>query len=79
MGEGFSGFTADQWKSFTMIYVTSITWDLLKETDQKILANFVRACNILVCKIVSISGLKKAHQRLIKMVKEIEKNTGLKK
>jgi len=25
MGEGFSGFTADQWKNFILIYATSIT------------------------------------------------------
>src|SRR5436190_17116016 len=28
-GDGFSGFTADQWKTFIFIYATTITWDLL--------------------------------------------------
>jgi len=79
MEEGFSGFTADQWKTFIMVYATSITWDLLKEPDQRILANFVRTCNILVCRIVSISDLQEAHQRLINLVKEIEKEYGPKK
>ncbi|CAB4431577.1 unnamed protein product [Rhizophagus irregularis] len=46
-GDGFFGFTADQWKNFILIYATSIIWDLLKESDRRILANFVRACNIL--------------------------------
>jgi hypothetical protein len=32
-GEGFSGFTADQWKTFMLIYITSITWDLLSNSD----------------------------------------------
>jgi hypothetical protein len=73
MGDGFSGFSADQWKTFMLIYATPITWDLLKETDQRILANFVRVCNILVCRIVSINGLKEAHMHLVAMVKEIEK------
>ncbi len=49
MEDGFSGFTADQWKMFILIYATSITWDLLKEDDRKILTYFVRACSILVC------------------------------
>ncbi|PKC08110.1 hypothetical protein RhiirA5_250218, partial [Rhizophagus irregularis] len=78
-GEGFSGYSADQWKTFMMIYATTITWDLLEEPDRKILANFVRACNILVCRIVSIDGLKEAHQRLVELVKEIEKTYGPKK
>jgi len=25
-GEGFSGFTADQWKSFILIYATPLMW-----------------------------------------------------
>ena len=71
-GEGFSSFSADQWKTFILIYVTTITWDLLKEADQKILMNFVCACNILVCRLVSKNDLIEAHQHLIEMVKEIE-------
>jgi hypothetical protein len=76
-GEGFSGFTADQWKSFTLIYATTITWDLLKSNDdRKILNYFVRACNILVCRIISKSGLNEAHQCLLFMVKLVEQRYG---
>ena len=52
VGEGFSGFTADQWKTFILLYATTITWDLLNDNDRKILSYFVRACNILVCRII---------------------------
>ena len=76
MGEGFSGFTADQWKNFILIYATSITWDLLKDDDRKILSYFVRACNILVCRIVSKSGLEEAHECLLSMVKLVERSYG---
>ena len=51
-GEGFSGFTADQWKTFILVYATPLIWDLLSVPDQKILGNFVRACTLLVCQIV---------------------------
>ena len=37
IGDGFSGFTADQWKSFVLIYVTPLMWDLLDIDDRKIL------------------------------------------
>ncbi|PKK60519.1 hypothetical protein RhiirC2_719040 [Rhizophagus irregularis] len=76
MGEGFSGFTADQWKNFILIYVTSITWDLLKNDDRKILSYFVRACNILTCHIISKSGLEEVHKCLLSMVKLVENSYG---
>ena len=41
-GEGFSNFTADMWKTFILIFVTPITWDLLVDIDRRILAYFVR-------------------------------------
>ena len=43
-GDGFFRFTADQQKTFILIYVTTITWDLLKADDRKILSYFGRAC-----------------------------------
>ena len=56
-GNGFSRFTANQWKTFILIYATTITWDLLKDEDRKILSYFIQVCNILVCRIISKSGL----------------------
>src|ERR1043165_1498821 len=50
--EGFSGYTADQWKSFILIYATPLMWDLLSASDREILANFVRACFLLTCRII---------------------------
>jgi hypothetical protein len=76
MGEGFSGFTADQWKTFMLVYATTVTWDLLSKDDKEILSYFVRACNILVCRIISKSGLEEAHQCLLSMVELVEKSYG---
>ena len=78
-GEGFSRFTADQWKTFILVYATSITWDLLCENDQWILTYFVRACSILVSRIVSKGNLEEAHRCLLKMVKLIEEIYGSEK
>src|SRR5436190_14390935 len=69
----FSRFTADQWKTFILIYATTITWDLLKDENRKILSYFIRVCNILVCRIIFKSGLNKAYQCLLSMVKLVEK------
>ena len=51
-------------------------WDLLDDNDQKILANFVRACTLLVCRIINIDILREAHYRLLKVAKLIEENYG---
>jgi hypothetical protein len=57
-GEGFSSFTADQWRSFIMIYATPILWDLLDESDR-------RACFLLVSRIIDRNSLNEAHNRLL--------------
>ena len=58
--EDFSNLTADQWKTFIMIYFTTILWDMLDDKDRKILGNFVRACNILVARFIMEDDLKEA-------------------
>lgn len=75
-GEGFSGFTADQWKSFIMIYATPIMWDLLDYSDREILANFVRACSLLVCRIIDNNALSEAHARLLQVARLVEEHYG---
>ena len=77
-GDGFSGFTADQWKAFILIYATTITWDLLKDEDRKYYL-ILYECVISLCRIISKSGLNKAYQCLLSMVKLVEKQYGQKK
>ena len=76
IGEGFSGFTANQWKSFILIYATPLMWDLLDTSDRKILVNFVRACSLLTCRIIDNSMLSEAHDRLLKVARLIEERYG---
>jgi hypothetical protein len=75
-GEGFSGFTADQWKTFIMVYATPLMWDLLSEPDRKILANFVRACYLLLSRIIKNNVLIEAQSRLLEVARLIEENYG---
>ena len=75
-GEGFSGYTADQWKTFIMIYATPIMWDLLEEDDQQILTNFVKACFLLTTRIIDDSALDEAHSRLLTVARLVEDNYG---
>ena len=77
-GDGFSGFTADQWKSFILIYAIPLMWDLLGTSDRNILANFVKACSLLTCRIINIGMLTQAHDRLLQVTLLIEENYGQK-
>ncbi|HJY10136.1 MAG TPA: hypothetical protein VJ250_04250, partial [Nitrososphaeraceae archaeon] len=76
IGEGFSNFTADQWRTFFTIYATVALWDHLMGKDRRILTHFVRVCKILVSRIMQIDLMKEAHQRLIEIVKLIEEHYG---
>lgn len=73
-GEGFSSFTADQWKNFILIYATPLMWDLLDASDQKILNNFIRACTLFVCRTIDNKALNEAHFRLLTVALLIEEN-----
>ena len=73
-GEGFSSFTADQWKTFVLVYAIPIMWDLLFGSDQEILENFVRACSLLVYRIINNDIITEAHKCLLKVAMLIEEN-----
>ena len=75
-GVGFSNFKADQWKSFTIIFATPTIWDLLPSKDQLILANFVRACQLLYCRMVSMDAIETAHLHFLTLNKLIEAHYG---
>ena len=70
--DGFSNLTADQWKTFIMIYSTTVLWDMLDDNDRKILGHFVRTCNLLVTRIITEDDLKEAQERLKDMAYLIE-------
>jgi hypothetical protein len=74
--DGFSNLTADQWKTFIMIYSTTILWDMLDNNDRKILGHFVRACNLLVTRFITEDDLKEAQERLRDMACLIESTYG---
>ena len=74
IGEGFSGFTADQWKTFILVYTTPLLWNILRNSDQKILSNFVRACFLLTLRIIDNNALNEAHSRLLEVAVLIEEN-----
>ena len=75
-GEGFSRFTADQWKSFILVFATPLTWNILGDCDRQILANFVKACFLLVSRIIDNAALDETHSRLLSVALLIKENYG---
>jgi hypothetical protein len=72
-GDGFSGFTADQWKTFFLVYAVPLTWDLLRsQMDKRILLHLVRACSLLTSRIITTDNLAEAHEHLLSTAKLIE-------
>jgi hypothetical protein len=51
-------------------------WDLLGTSDREILNNFIRACSLLVCRIIDDDVLNEAHSRLLSVARLIEENYG---
>ena len=45
-------------------------------SDRNILANFVKACSLLTCRIINIDMLSQAHNRLLQVALLIEENYG---
>jgi hypothetical protein len=75
--EGFSRFTADQWRIFYQVYAIPCMWDMLSHEDREIIFNFVSACNSLISRIVKQNDLDEAHDQLIIMAQLIERHYGL--
>ena len=44
--------------------------------DKEILVNFVRACSLLVCRIIDNNVLTEAHARLLQVARLVEENYG---
>ncbi|PKY35106.1 hypothetical protein RhiirB3_455485 [Rhizophagus irregularis] len=74
--EGFSNFTADQWRIFFTIYATVSLWSHLLVHDRKILHHFVRVCIAFVSQILELNAVRESHERLIEIVKLIKEHYG---
>ena len=59
-----------------MIYSITVLWDMLNSDNRKILGHFVRACNLLVARIITEDDLKEAQERLKEMAYLIERVYG---
>ena len=76
IASGYSAFTADQWKNWTLIYSSIALRDVLPAKDYQIWMLFVRAVFYFTRTIISNADLERADAFLLRFCMEVEKHYG---
>ena len=67
IGSLFNGFTANQWKMWTLAYSAVVLKEIIPDNHLRIWLLFVRACTILCSRMLKRSDLEVAHSYLKKI------------
>lgn len=65
-------FTADQWKSFTVLFSIHALWNALPSSDMEVWRNFVMACSCLCSTVLTETKALLAHSYLLKFCQGFE-------
>ena len=65
IASGFAGFTADQFKNWTLIFSTYALTDVLPQRHLQVWKVFVKACSIICERNITLSDCKVADQLLL--------------
>ena len=68
----YGGFTADQWKSFTVLFSIYALWTILPRNDLELWRNFVLACSYLCSSVITEAKAMLAHSYLLQFCKGFE-------
>ena len=63
---GFSGFTADQWKHWTLLYSLVALKGRIPVADYDLWKMFVEACSIICSPVITRESIQKAHELLVR-------------
>ena len=72
IASGFSNFTADQWKNWTVIYSLFALRDILPLPHYQCWESFVLACRFLCSTVINQNDLKKADLLLLHFCRRVE-------
>lgn len=75
----YGGFTADQWKSFTVLFSVYALWNILPNSDLELWHDFVLACLYLCSSVITEAKVMLAHLYLLKFCKRFEELYGKEK
>ena len=73
---GFSGFTADQWKNWTLIFSTIVLKPILPSSHYHCWCLFVDACRLLCSRAISHDGLEKMDSLILRFCRMFEQLYG---
>ena len=76
IAKSFSGFTAEQWKTWVIIFSPFALFGHLPDAHYRFWLKFVKACKILCQPMIRISDVGIAHDLLVKFGREVEETYG---
>lgn len=76
IAHGFSGFTADQWKHWVCIYSLFALKGIIPKGHYDMWSDFVHSCEILCSKVITLSDLITADEKLMTFCTKFEKILG---
>ena len=62
----YGGFTADQWKTFTILFSIYALWNILQSNDLELWRDFVLACTYFCSSVLTEAQAKLGHSHLLK-------------
>ena len=68
----YGGFTADQWKSWTVFFSIFSLWDILPPAHLELWRNFVMGCTLFCSPIITQTRAELGHSYIVKFGKEVE-------
>lgn len=72
----YGGFTADQWKSFTILFSVYALHGILPATDLEVWRDFVMACTFFCSTVITEARAELAHTYILKFCRNIEQYYG---
>ena len=76
IASSFSSFTADQWKTWTMVFSMYALHGILEQEHLECWYLFVQACNILVSPMLNINDAMEGHKLLLQFCKQFQQLYG---
>ena len=76
IAKSFSGFTAEQWKTWVVIFSPFALFGHLPDSHYRCWLKFVKACRILCQPMIRISDVGIAHDLLVKFCRDVERVYG---
>ncbi|XP_056015784.1 uncharacterized protein LOC125660837 isoform X1 [Ostrea edulis] len=77
IASSFGGFTAEQWKNWTIFFSIFALVDILPKTDLEVWRNFVLACRTLTSKFISNVEIARFDRYVIEFCKGVERVYGV--